>query len=139
MKKSISSAKKKAWFWFSKYIRLRDGLITMGSKEYGKCFTCDRITPLWSRGGMQAGHFVDGRSATVLFDEKLVHGQCYACNVSKNGNKDAYTPRMIKKYGLRAVQSFWDLKNNTRQWTIEDLEEIEEEYKTLYTDAMENN
>lgn len=135
-KKSISFLKKDAWKWFSKYIRLRDALLTTGTKERVKCFTCDREIEIEKS---QAGHFIDGRGASVLFHEDLVHTQCYGCNVSKSGNKDAYTPRMIGLYGLKKVEEFWLLKNEVHQWTQEELEGIRDEYKETYKECYKNN
>jgi hypothetical protein len=135
-RKSISKLKKEAWEQFSKYIRLRDCLVTMGSKEQGRCFTCGKVYPFKS---LQAGHFIDGRNASVLFDEDLVHAQCVGCNIYKSGNKDEYTPKMIELYGLEKVQEFWQKKNQVHQWRQEELEQIKNEYKELYKDTMENN
>jgi hypothetical protein len=138
-RETISSLKKKAWTAFSRYIRLRDGLKTMGSTEYGKCITCGEVVPLWTRGGMQAGHFIDGRSASILFDEDLVHGQCSRCNLYKSGNKDAYTPIMIDRYGLERVQEMWRQKNIIHRWTKEELNNIIQKYNELYKFMVSNN
>lgn len=133
---SISKSKKKAWGWFSKYIRLRDCLLTTGTKEVGKCFTCDRVYPFEK---LQAGHFLAGRGATILFVEDNVHAQCYGCNVAKHGNVEEYYPRMLDLYGQKRIDELKFLKNQTHQWTVDELEKIAETYKEDYEDAVKNN
>lgn len=135
-KDSIAWHKNRAWKAFSKYIRLRDCLVTMGSKEYGKCITCEREYPLTK---LQAGHFIDGRSASILFDEEIVNAQCYGCNVMKAGNKDSYTPIMIEKYGLKKVEEFWRKKHIVHQWQRDELIEIKKKYEDEYKFIYDNN
>lgn len=77
MKKiSLSKAKKNAWTQFSKYIRLRDSLKTVGNITQCKCITCGRIYPTFGKGCIQAGHFIPGRHNVVLFNEEIIFGQC---------------------------------------------------------------
>jgi hypothetical protein len=136
-KGKVTKLKEEAWEWFSKYIRLRDCLITTGDKEYGKCFTCDKTYPF---AKLQAGHFVGGRSKPVLFNEEIVHAQCVGCNLFKKGNYEAYTEKMLDLHGEKKVKEFLELRHNKdKTWTIKELEEIKEEYKGLYKDALENN
>ncbi len=78
--------KGKAWEEFSKYIRIRDALRTTGTIENAVCCSCSKIYPSFGKGCLQAGHFIPGRRAAILFEETGVHGQCYWCN-SNNGLK----------------------------------------------------
>ena len=134
---SITALKKKAWDWFSKYIRLRDCLITTGTKERGRCITCEREKPF---NELQAGHFIDSRSKNVLFVEEIVHAQCKQCNLFKNGNKTVYRPKMVEIYGERKVEEFEQLINlPTAPWDKEDLKEIARYYEEEYKTAYENN
>ena len=135
-KETIPKLKKKAWTEFSKYIRLRDCIKTTSTPDRGKCFTCDREYPFKQ---LQAGHFVDGRSATILFHEELVNAQCYSCNIHKSGNKDSYTPKMIHKFGLKKVEEFWVLAKQTHKWTKEELKDIRKKYKEEYQDLLNLN
>lgn len=128
-----------AWDAFSKYIRLRDGLITMGSKEEGRCFTCDRVTPLFKRGGGQAGHFEEGRGNAILFEETNCHLQCYQCNVPKHGNQKVYEEKMLERYGQEEIDRLKALKKTTKNFTLEEITAIRDEYKELYEDALKNN
>lgn len=135
-KTSLKKVKKQAWDIFSKYIRLRDCLITTGTKEYGLCYTCGRRKPF---SELQAGHFIDSRCNSILFEEDGVHAQCKQCNLFKNGNKDAYTPKMIKDYGLKRVEELQQLKHITKEYRIADYEAIKEEYNNLYKEVYVNN
>lgn len=133
---SISSAKKRAWEWFSKYIRLRDCLVTTGSKEYGKCITCGKR---YSFKELQAGHFLAGRGGSILFEEDGVHAQCKGCNLFKHGNVEEYYPKMLEMYGQKRIDELKFLKNQTRRWTEGELNSIAKEYKSLYEDTLNNN
>lgn len=135
-KGSIAWHKARAWKEFSKYIRLRDCLKTMSSQEEGMCYTCDRVYPF---NKLQAGHFVDSRSAGVLFDENLVHAQCYSCNMMKAGNKDSYTPKMIKQWGLEKVEEMWRQKHIVHNWQRDELDEIKKKFKEEYEFIKVNN
>lgn len=134
--KSTKAIKKEAWSWFSKYIRLRDCLITMGSKKQGKCFTCNKV---FDFNKLQAGHFIDGRGNAVLFEEDLVHSQCIQCNYFKHGNKEAYEPRMLELYGKAKVDEFRQLRFTTKEYSREDYERIRDYYKEEYQDTYKGN
>jgi len=135
-KNSSSVLKKKAWSMFSKYIRLRDCLLTTGTKERGVCFTCGRT---YTFEQLQAGHFVGGRLNSILFLEDNVHAQCVKCNMFLHGNIMEYLPRMIELYGQKRVDELKSLRNKEKKWAIGELESIYLEYKTLYEEAYANN
>lgn len=92
-KKTIPKLKKELWTLFSRYIRERD--------KY-TCFTCGKIA---SGSAMHAGHFITGAtcSASLYFDERNVHAQCYHCNLNLSGNWVIYEQKMIDKYGQEIV------------------------------------
>lgn len=121
--------KKKAWSDFSKFIRLRDCLETTGKKDIGKCFTCGALLPF---NKLQAGHFVAGRSATILFVEDNCHAQCYVCNIMKHGNLIEYYPKMVEKYGQARVDELRILGKQTKQWKKEELVAINEKYRESF-------
>jgi len=125
----ITKLKVKAWNLFSRYIRYRDCYATCGSYEYGQCYTCEKEYPLKK---LQAGHFVDSRTKPVLFNPDIVKAQCMQCNVFKKGNKDFYTPKMIKEYGQEKVIEFLELRHNKdKKWSREELEEVITRYQVL--------
>jgi len=128
MKKTKKSKKQKlkedAWSLFSLYIRLkyadRNGYVT--------CVTCG-TTKHYKE--MQAGHFIDSRNNSVLFNEMLVHPQCYSCNCIKHGNKVAYTVFMMGRYDLTMIQveELDNLKFKVSKWKAGEVQEIHDVYK----------
>lgn len=106
---TVTKAKKMAWKAFSEYIRRKNA----DSNGIVKCVTC-RWWGHWTES--QAGHYVDSRNNTVLYDEKLVHVQCAVCNLHKRGNKIKYSHFMAKKYCLTMdeLNALDDLKFKTK-------------------------
>ena len=91
--KNLTWYKNKAWSLVSRYVRR----LNADYNGYVTCVTCG-VKKHWKE--MHAGHFVDGRNNTVLFDERLIHPQCFHCN-SKHpgcltGNKIQYVLYMKK-------------------------------------------
>lgn len=134
--KTISKLKKETWNAFSKYIRLRDCLLTTGTKEHALCFTCGNKFHFKE---LQAGHLVDGRYNSILFDEDGVHAQCLQCNYFKSGNKEKYIPKMIELYGMERVKEIQDRKNIIKRFDRDGLIKLKEYYETEYKDAYANN
>lgn len=129
-----TSAKKKAWDVFSKYIRLRDALLTMHNKIQARCISCQKPYPAFGRKCLQAGHFLPGRRNSVLFHEDLVHAQCYNCNVNLGGNWVAYERVMIALYGQKKVDEFKKLVPMTIDMTIQDYQDIEAKFRQKIED-----
>ncbi len=128
---TITALKKKLWKIFSIYIRMRDCLETTGTTTHGKCCTCRKDYPI---GKLQAGHFIPGRSDSILFDPICVHAQCYRCNIKRQGEWLKYFRFMEKKHGREFVLELMDRSERkcliTIGWveltTIYYLEKIEE-------------
>ncbi len=131
-KKGVKYWKKKAWEAFSKYIRLRDAITTTGTRDVLVCCSCDKEYPAFGKGCAQAGHFVPGRSHSLLFREKGVHGQCYNCNHTLKGNWPAYEQYMLKRYGQVQVDEEKSAKYGNVKYTAVQLEEIRDKYKKKY-------
>ncbi len=103
------TAKKVAWEWCSKYIRLRDAIAYQ--KKYPevelgwvKCCTCDRIIFIWKN--CDAGHFISksrGGLSGVYFDERNIHAQCKDCNGFHQGQYHKYKLFMRDKYGQEVI------------------------------------
>ena len=118
----LSKEKKKCWTAFSIYIRSsaadKDGI--------AECVTCGVRKP-WKK--LQAGHFVPGRGNAILFDERGVHPQCFACNVYKKGNPRSYDRYMRMTYGNQVVDEIDELSTTTRKYTIEELQKLTAYYQ----------
>lgn len=129
-KATIKSAKAAAWRQFSHYIRLRDCYATTGDSYRGRCCTCNLE---FDFSELEAGHFVPGRSRYVLFEERGVHAQCGKCNHKKpfglDGNLLEYYPFMVKKYGQEVIDELKANKHKTGNWSIPELQDLEELYK----------
>lgn len=138
-KKKVPQKKKekaKAWNKFSKFIRWRDTFSVTGT-EIGYCCTCGKqIT--WLQG--QAGHFVPGRTGSVLFDEECVHLQCKVCNLQpskyfpmgRGGAFHDYYDFMLKKYGFEKTEEIRARRHIHKEYTIQDYIDIQE----IYTEKL---
>ena len=122
--KSLSWYKQKAWTEFSRMIRLEAVDLKTGLVS---CVTCSRKA-LWN-DGMQAGHFIDGRYNSVIFYERGVHVQCYACNIIYNGRKDEYFLFMEKSYGREEIDKQMRMKWENVSFTRDQLEDMRKEFK----------
>lgn len=123
MKSAKQKAKEKAWKEFSRYIRLKHS----DEGGYCNCVTCGAKLP-WKK--MQAGHFIDSRCNSVLFNEKIVYPQCVGCNMFLNGNKIKYFLFMLKNYTAREIEEFENLKHTPLQYKLNDYLEIADMYKS---------
>ena len=144
MKKGVKYWKPKAWDQFSKYIRLRDALETTGTTEYLRCCSCGKVIPAFEsqddeRDPAQAGHFVPGRTNSLLFDEQGVHGQCKRCNSFLNGNWVNYERFMLKKYGREITEKCKARKFETVKFSPAELEEKRDHYKQKYEELLKEN
>lgn len=122
------------WPIFSKFIRLRDCIATTGTATHGKCITCGRTYPF---SKLQAGHFLPGRSDTVLFDEEAVNAQCYRCNVVLAGMWPAYYRAMQGRYGQDWVEeqiTAWE--DDSAELTLQEVRSFESLYRMQYERLM---
>jgi len=132
-KKKLSTVKKQAWSAFSEYIRVRDCLKTTGDPDRGLCVTCNRE---YERKQLQAGHFIQGRTNAILFDEKGVHGQCYACNVGRHGATEDYWVFMEKEYGRKIIDEIMANRHKQLKFSVSDLEALTVYYKDRTKELM---
>lgn len=123
IKTPIKRAKEKAWKAFSEWIRRKDAV-----NDYNRCVTCGDVKH-WKE--LQAGHFVDGRNNSVLFNEDLVFPQCYHCNVGLRGNKLQYVLYMKRRFGLtdEDIERMDGLRFEVKKMRIGDYAEIEDQYR----------
>lgn len=123
-------AKEKAWKEFSIYIRTRDCLRFSGTPHEGRCITCWKPFDFKQ---LQAGHFVGGRGNAVLFDERLVHSQCFYCNAKPprglGGNYAEYMLFMIREVGLEQAEAYLRIKGTTKVYKEHDFVELRDEFK----------
>ena len=113
MKSKKQKLKEKAWKLFSEWVRRRDA----NEDGYVSCVTCGKVAH-WQGEGMQAGHFISGRSLSILFDVRNCHTQCYACNVGRGGSYVEYFIYMENRYGREVIDELRILKNQPRNYGI---------------------
>lgn len=118
---NLKKTKLRAWQIFSIWVRLRDCEQYQKGGMFAPCCTCGKLTHFKN---LQAGHFLSGRGNAILFDEDCVHAQCQQCNIFKHGNSDNYWPYMVKNYGWDKTYALWHKKQQTRDYSISDLEDI---------------
>ena len=129
--KSLKQLKKDAWHVFSRFIRLRDSLKTMGAADRCKCVTCGGIFETWHGSCIQAGHFVPAsHSSSVYFDERGVHGQCPRCNKWLGGNWPKYLEFMQKEYGQKVIDYILKERNFVHKFTRDELTAIIDKCET---------
>ena len=119
------TAKKEAWEWCSKYIRLRDSIAYQEKYPdvpfgYVKCCTCPRIV-IYNKN-CDAGHYIDRGSfgaSGVYYDERNIHAQCKNCNGGFRAGKNirhevdmAYEKFMLEKYGQDVIDKLHWLDQN---------------------------
>lgn len=119
------TAKKKAWEWCSKYIRLRDAIAYQNQYPespfgYVKCCTCPKIV-IYNKNA-DAGHYIDrgsGGASGVYFDERNINLQCKNCNGGFRAGKNirhevdlAYHQFMLDKYGQEVIDKLNFLDKN---------------------------
>lgn len=119
-KSERAKMKKLAWSAFSLYIRKSNevnGRIT--------CYTCGKK---YSLKQMSAGHGIGGRNNAVLFDERIVKPQDYACNVIKSGNYGVFARKLIGEFGLKKYDEIVAGSKKVLQYKTQDFQEIYEKY-----------
>ena len=120
LKKELMSLQdwlKLAQMTFNKWIRHRDkGL---------NCISCDKPPKK-----ANAGHyFSQGGHSNVRFHEDNVHLQCEHCNSYLSGNLLNYRIGIEKRIGTARLIVLEVIANETKKWTIQELNEIIETYK----------
>lgn len=130
-KLTLSKQKKIADEWFSRYIRYRDGQkfinTDTGQEEWWcQCITCETWRPLVK---MHAGHFQSRRYLIIRWDEFNVNAQCAGCNNFGNGEQYKYAKAIDLKYGGGTAETLAKLAQQTKKFTIEDLQKIIDDAK----------
>lgn len=124
---TVRSYKKTVWKSFALYIKVRD------SSDFGECIcaTCGKFMR-WNEPDCQAGHFVSGRGANVLFDEELVYAQCSGCNLYGNGKTWEFGRFLMNKFGYdyATLDELQNRKHTTKKYTMQELKDLKNHYDT---------
>ena len=76
-----------------------------------------------------------GRTNGVLFDERGIFPQCYACNVCRQGMGPEYTVFMLEHYGQGLVDELIQKRREAVKFTATELKEMIEGYKLRIKEA----
>ncbi len=127
LKKELMSLQdwlKLAQMTFNKYIRHRDKGMS--------CISCGNEPKK-----ANAGHyFSQGGHSNVRFNEDNVHLQCEHCNSYLSGNLLNYRIGIEKRIGTARLIVLEVIANETKKWTIQELNEIIETYKKKLKDEI---
>lgn len=133
-KSTVKTYKHSVWKSFARYIKMRDA----NKNGYCVCCTCSKAM-MWESPDCQAGHFVAGRSANILFDETVVHAQCSACNNYGGGKVWEYGQFMRKKYGM-SIEDLDELqarKHIVKKYSMEELKDLKKHFDTEFNRIKE--
>ncbi len=118
------------WKVISLYIRLKYA----DDNGYVSGVTCG-ITKHYKQ--MQAGHFVpQAQGDACRYIEENIHPQDYRCNINLGGNGIEYNAFMLNTYGQEKIDELRKLSRTTAKLSLDDLLEIEREYKELLNNLM---
>ena len=84
------------------------------------CVTCGTVTA-WDAKQMNCGHFIGGRTASIVFEETNVAPQCAHCNSHLSGAPAEYQLWIEAMYGRDEVDRLRRLKSEVVKFTIEEL------------------
>ena len=158
-KKKSGSGRSELQKWIAKldkvislYVRMRD------SKEfhyrYFRCISCGQLKPI---DQADCGHYVSRTHMSLRFDTRNVNAECRACNrfsadhligyranlvmrLGKRSFKEKYpniligapgTVELVKKLGEQQVRLLELQKNETRRWSVWELQELYKYYSGL--------
>lgn len=116
-KPSISKIKKDLY----KAVQLLARLQEVDRYGYGKCISCwKRI----HRKDGHGGHYIPRAHMSTAFDLRNIHLQCPYCNNQLHWNLIEYRKNMIEQFGEDLVLELEEKKNQTKDFTIEELEAL---------------
>lgn len=129
--KTRSDWMREAQVAFNAYIRERD--------RNRPCICCGLPLELNAvGGGYDAGHYRSvGSAPHSRFDERNVHAQRKVCNRYGAGRAVDYRIGLIARIGLEAVEAL-EADQATRKYTIEDLKQIRDTYRTKLSELRKS-
>ena len=111
---------------FSLYIRLRD------SKPFGykafKCISCGKIKPF---SKADCGHYYSRAKMSTRYDEENCNSECSSCNRFSADHLDGYRENLIAKIGQQRFDLLRVRANQTKKWSVFELQELIKYYTAL--------
>lgn len=87
---------------------------------YCVCVTCATVLP-WNSKQLNTGHFLAGRTNSILFVETNVAPQCVRCNQYLSGNQANYRLYALAVHGDSEVERLERLKRKSVSFSREEL------------------
>lgn len=102
-----------------------DGNLALVDRNVGQvvCVTCGKVCRWNDHKTVNTGHFLAGRSNSILFVEANVAPQCTRCNLHLSGNQNNYRRWMIEVRGEDVVDQLEKLKLMSVPFLREELVE----------------
>lgn len=122
-KKTIGKVKKELDRVFSIYIRQK----YMDHRGYVACVCCG-VVKHWTE--MQNGHYASRANYMTRYDEDNCWPCCMRCNIFKKGNYPAFTDFLLRKFSVTWLQNLVKRSTVIKKWTIGELEELLNFYKS---------
>lgn len=106
-----------------------EGTFTKVRREIGQvvCVTCGKVCR-WDTRSTHTGHFIAGRSNSILFEEDNVAPQCAHCNEHLSGAQGEYRKWMIAVRGIEAVEHLERLKQQSVSFSRHELVDMRIDY-----------
>lgn len=116
-KPSINKVKKELY----KAVQLLARLQEVNRYWYGKCISCWRRI---KRDEWHGWHYIPRMHMATAFDLRNIHLQCPYCNNQLHWNLIEYRKNMIEQFGEDLVLELEEKKNQTKDFTLEELEAL---------------
>lgn len=111
---------------FSLYIRLRDSR-AFHYKAF-RCISCGQIKPYRL---MDCGHYFSRNNMATRWDEQNCHGECSHCNRFSGDHLVGYTESLKRKIGEKEYLKLCLRHNETKKWSLFELDYLIEYYSVL--------
>lgn len=112
---------------YQKMVVLENCISTTGTKDMGRCFTCNTLVPRGRK--THGGHWKKRSNHSVLFERANCNLQCETCNIDQHGNMNIYEQKMIEKYGQAEHDRIVILARLPKKWTFDELDKMRKEYQ----------
>lgn len=109
--------------WFHRQGTMQSNFVPVGMCV---CVTCGKMAA-WTGDkkagieGIDTGHFVSSRKASIVLEETNVAPQCVSCNKFNYGMPEAYEKWMLATHGQDVIDRLRFLKTTTRQFNHDEL------------------
>ncbi len=112
---------------FSQWVRMR----TADHRGFVECYTCGKVAH-WKT--VDAGHFQSRAKFSTRWmcdpEEGMVNvaPQCKSCNGFRSGEQFKFARRLDAEFGEGTAESIEQASNQTRKYSVEELEALIEVY-----------